>query len=58
MMKSKSKKQEDEGSTQSNASRYEPYTFYLFFVSALIVYVVKHGWSPVLDMLRGFEDVH
>lgn len=43
MMKSKSKKQEEEGSTQSNASRYEPYTFYLFFVSALIVYVVKHG---------------
>lgn len=31
MMKSKSKKQEDEGSTQSNASRYEPYTFLPFF---------------------------
>lgn len=27
MMKNKNKKQEDEGSTQSNASRYEPYTF-------------------------------
>lgn len=27
MMKTKSKKQEDEGSTQSNASRYDPHTF-------------------------------
>lgn len=28
MMKNKSKKQEDAGSTQSNASRYDPYTFF------------------------------
>lgn len=31
MMKNKSKKQEDEGSTQSNASRYDPYTFFYLF---------------------------
>lgn len=39
-----------------------PILFFFFlpfcFVSALIVYVVKHGWSPVLDLRRGFEDVH
>lgn len=31
MMKNKSKKQEDEGSTQSNASRYDLSYFPLFF---------------------------
>lgn len=30
MMKNENEKQEDEGSTQSNASRYDTYTFYLF----------------------------
>lgn len=57
MMKSKSKKQEDEGSTQSNASRYDPSTFFfftLFSISALIVYLVKHGWSPVYTYATWF----
>lgn len=41
-MKNKNKKQEDEGSTQSNASRYDPYTFlpcsylWLFTLSSLV----------------------
>lgn len=47
MMKTKSKKQEEEGSTQSNASRYDPYTFYTLFISGVIVYLAKHGRSSV-----------
>lgn len=31
MMKNKNKKQEDEGSTQSNASRYDLHYFFSFF---------------------------
>lgn len=30
MMKNKSKKQEDEGSTRSNASRYDPFIIFFF----------------------------
>ena len=33
MMKNKNKKHEDECSTQSNASRYDPYTFYDYDIS-------------------------
>lgn len=48
MMKNKDKKQDDEGSAQSNPSRYDLYTFLkTIFTSVLIVYLVKHGWSPV-----------
>ena len=45
MMKNKSKKQEDEGSTQSNLSRYELMYFTHFLASVVIVYPDKHGWS-------------
>uniref|UniRef100_A0A0E9XLJ0 Uncharacterized protein n=1 Tax=Anguilla anguilla TaxID=7936 RepID=A0A0E9XLJ0_ANGAN len=48
MMKNKTVKQEEEGSTQSNASRYDLLSFFLpFLTSDLIVYLVKHGCSPV-----------
>lgn len=48
MMKSKNKKQADEGSTQSNASRYDLFFFFsaflpFFLLSVLIVYFVKLG---------------
>lgn len=36
MMKTKNKKQEDEGSTQSNASRYDPLYFTLPFLPNLV----------------------
>lgn len=58
MMKNKSKKQLDEGSTQSNASRYDPHSFYTTFISAVIVYLVEHGRSCLRVFAKwGFEEV-
>lgn len=58
MMKNKSKKQDDEGSAQSNASRYDPNTFlpfpyqvWLFTFSSMVDHLCIH-------LRRGFDEVH